>query len=163
MIKAHDEGKNEVQLCDGENDAVCIPMGGTGGKTVAAALENLGLAPKVYTGSYNGTSSDFISANTELFENWTYTAKYIPAFDMVFFRGYVYSKASLEANEDHVAFMLNNLGKFPASTCAFTVHNGGNACGDARIQSSNGKITVKFPITKSAGIGIFITGFWIVK
>lgn len=41
MIYGHDEGKNVKQLCDGETDAVCIEMGGTGVKTIEAARQKL--------------------------------------------------------------------------------------------------------------------------
>ena len=43
MIFGHDEGKNIVQLCDGENDVISVGKGGTGGTTAAAARKNLGL------------------------------------------------------------------------------------------------------------------------
>lgn len=43
MLFGHDEGKNIKQLCDGTKDVVCIKMGGTGGKTLAEAQNNLGI------------------------------------------------------------------------------------------------------------------------
>lgn len=46
MLFGHDEGKNAVQLCDGNTEAVSVEMGGTGAKTKAEAQEKLGIVSK---------------------------------------------------------------------------------------------------------------------
>lgn len=43
MIYAHDKGKNEIPLCNGDNEVVSVEMGGTGAKTAAEARKNLGI------------------------------------------------------------------------------------------------------------------------
>lgn len=41
MLFGHDEGKNIVQLCNGEKDVVCVEMGGTGADSLSKARQNI--------------------------------------------------------------------------------------------------------------------------
>ena len=137
-----------------------IKHGGTGASTTEEALANLGLTVEEHRGS-QAANSGFATGNNDIFGSWTYTARYIPAFKIMYFVGYGYTKTALDANENYVAFTLNNLAKLPASSTVLAMYNGGNACGDA-IARSTREIQIKFPAVKSAKIGIFITGFWFV-
>ncbi len=66
MIIGHDEGKNEVRLCDGVKVAVCVEMGGTGGNTKKEARENLDANPVLLWENKNPTS-EFEAQTVTLF------------------------------------------------------------------------------------------------
>lgn len=66
MLYAHDEGKNIRQLCDGETDAVCMEMGGTGAETKEGAQENLEIVSKTLLWENASPTSEFAEQTLQI-------------------------------------------------------------------------------------------------
>ena len=163
MIKAHDEGKNEVQLCDGVGEAVCIGMGGTGGKTAKEARKNLGIDPVVFS----ETSTDFQDTDDlfawidENFTTWNYQAIYIEAYNMVFFRLYAQPGVNFESGTIFELGVIRQEELRPVKLTPLMTYASGANPVSANV-SADGIISVKFLGNKDANTSLYFSGFWFV-